>query len=276
MAQKHDRPQGLQTKLDRSSPIPLYVQLKNALEAQIESAHWKPGDRIPGEAELCRIFNVSRAVVRQALKEMTYEGLITRQKGRGSFVAGRKISARGLLQSLEGFYQDMARQGLAPLNKVLEQEIQPASDKIARYLRLEPLEPVIKIKRLRFVQDEPIVLVTSYLPYQICRKLIKADLTQRSLYEFLEQECGLTIARGRRRIDAVVADEYEAELLQVEKGAPLIRLESVSYGLDGRPLEYFYGLFRADRSRFEVEIMRVTSSGKLAEALGTDEEEWLT
>ncbi len=276
MAQGKSAPQGLQRELDRTSPIPLYVQLKNALEAQIESGQWKPGHRIPGEAELCQLFNVSRAVVRQALKEMTYEGLITRQKGRGTFVAGRKISARALLQSLEGFYQDMARQGLAPVNRVLEQAIEPASEKIAAYLRLEPLEPVIKIKRLRFVQEEPIVLVTSYLPYQLCRPLIKADLTHRSLYEFLEQECGLTIARGRRRIDAVVADQYEAELLQIEKGAPLIRLESVSYSPDGRPLEYFYGLFRADRSRFEVEIMRVTSRGKLAEALGTDEEAWLT
>jgi GntR family transcriptional regulator len=247
--------------IDRDSPMPFYVQLKDALRAQIEAGYWQVGDRIPGEPELCRMFEVSRTVVRQALKEMVYEGLIVREKGRGTFIAEPRISSKSLVHSLAGFYEDMVEKGITPVAKVLEQAIEPVSQKMAAQLQLDAMEPVIKIKRLRFVEDEPMVLVTSYVPYALCQRLIHADLSLRSLYAFLEEECGLTIARGRRLIDAVVADEYEAELLQIEQGAPLLRLESVSYASDGVPVEYFLALFRSDRTHFEVELARIHDYG---------------
>ncbi|NIS81327.1 MAG: UTRA domain-containing protein [Anaerolineales bacterium] len=266
----------LRTSIDRRSAVPYYVQMKEALREQIESGTWQPGTRIPGEPELCRLFGVSRTVVRQALKEMEYEGLVLREKGRGTFVAEPKISSRSLVHSLAGFYEDMDARGLTPVNEVLEQGIVPAGAKVAVNLKLEDLAPVIKLTRLRFVQGEPIVLVTSYLPYELCRELVNADLSRQSLYAFLEKECGLAVARGRRRIDAIVADEYEAGLLSIDKGSPLMRVESVSYAQDGAPVEYFIGLFRSDRAQFEVEIVRVEEGKDVMEAVGFDQEEpWL-
>jgi GntR family transcriptional regulator len=192
-------------------------------------------------------------------------------------VAEPKISSKSLVHSLAGFFQDMDERGLTPVTKVLEQGIVPASSKVATHLELEPMSAVIKITRLRFVQEESIVLVTSYLPYELCRKLVEADLSHQSLYAFLEKECGLKIARGRRRISAVAANEYEADLLQIEKGAPLLSLDSVSYTADGTPLEYFHALFRGDRSSFEVEIGRFRGRGEAAEPLGVNQAEaWLT
>jgi GntR family transcriptional regulator len=246
----------LRTKIDRKSPIPYYVQLKRALNDGIESGYWKPGDKIPSEFELCQMFDVSRTVVRQALGEMRYEGLVVREKGRGTFVVEPKIRSRSLVHSLVGFYEDMAERGYPPVTEVLEQVIEPASSKQATALELESMTPVIKLVRLRFVQEEPIVLVSSYLPYDLCPKLVKADLTNQSLYAFLKQEYGLSVARGRRTIEAVLATDREANLLQIEKGAPLLRLDSVSYLEDGTPLEYFNGVFRSDRSQFEVLIDR--------------------
>jgi GntR family transcriptional regulator len=244
------------TTIDRKSPIPYYVQLKHALSDEIESGNWKPGDRLPSEPELCQKYGVSRTVVRQALGEMTHEGLVVREKGRGTFVTEPKIRSRSLVHSLVGFYEDMAERGYPPITDVLEQSIEPASPKLATSLEIDPMTPVIKLVRLRYVQDEPIVLVSSYLPYDLCPTLVNADLTNQSLYTFLKQEYGLSVARGRRTIDAVLATEREAELLQIEKGAPLLRLDSVSYMQDGRPLEYFNGLWRSDRSQFEVVIDR--------------------
>jgi len=133
----------LRTKIDRNSPLPFYVQLKSALEQHIERGGWRPGDRIPGEEELCRMFEVSRTVVRQALNEMAYAGLLARQKGRGTFVAQPKLSSRGLVQSLDGFYKDMADRGMRVVNQVLEQAMLPAEPRLARYLQLEALAPVI-------------------------------------------------------------------------------------------------------------------------------------
>jgi GntR family transcriptional regulator len=242
--------------INRRSHLPYYVQLKNALGDQIESGQWNPGDRIPSEPELCRLYGVSRTVVRQALKEMADEGLIVRERGRGTFVAEPKIRSRSLVHSLVGFFEDMAERGTPPVTKVLEQSLEPASPKLATSLEIESSTPVIKLVRLRFVQDEPIVLVSSYLPYDLCPKLVNADLVHQSLYAFLNEEYGLSVARGRRRIDAVLANDHEAELLQIETGAPLLRLESVSYLEDGTPLEYFNGVFRSDRSQFEVLIDR--------------------
>lgn len=248
--------------IDRSSVIPYYVQLKHSLEEDIRSGKWKAGDKIPGEVELIEIFGVSRTVVRQALKEMVYEGLIRREKGKGTFVSEPKISSQSLLQSLDGFYQDMAKRGFEPITKVLEQGIIPATPNVAAYLKLDPMAPVIKIVRLRFIEEEAIVLVTSFLPFELCRNLVNVDLTRSSLYVFLEQECQLVIARGRRRINAVAATEEEAELLVIELGAPLLKIDSISYLKDGTPLEYFHGLFRGDRLRFEAEIVEISGKNK--------------
>ncbi len=247
--------------IDRSSHIPYYIQLKEALRGAIEGGYWKPGDQIPGEVELCRLFDVSRTVVLQALNELGHEGLITRVKGKGTFISEPKIS-ESLVQKLTGFYQDMIDRGHNPVSKVLKQEVMPASTKVAGYLRLTPGTQVIDIERLRFIQDEPIVLVTTFLPYSLCPKLADADLSNQSLYAFLEEECGLVIARGRRMIEAVPAREYEARLLQVKKGAPLILLDSVSYLKDDTPIEYYHALHRGDRSRFEVELVRIREQGR--------------
>jgi GntR family transcriptional regulator len=252
--------------IDKSSPIPYYAQLKDTLREKIERGEWKAGDQIPSEPDLCRLFDVSRTVIRQALKDMAYEGLIVREKGKGTFVAEPKIS-ESLIQKLTGFYQDMLERGHAPYSKVLKQAVIPASPKVANYLSLAPDSPVIEIQRLRFVQDEPIVLVTSYLPYALCPELLQIDLSQRSLYRFIEEECSLFISRGRRVIEAVAANENEAQLLQVAEGAPLVLINSVSYLSDGTPVEYYHAIHRGDRSRFEVELLRLREHGKTREAV---------
>ena len=108
-----------------------------------------------------------------------------------------------------------------------------------------------------FINDEPIQLVTTYLPYDMCPKLADVDLTNRSLYEYLEKECNIVITRGKRFIEAVIANESEAAILGIERGAPLLLLDSVSYSQDGQPIEYYHALHRGDRSRFEVELVRL-------------------
>jgi GntR family transcriptional regulator len=244
------------TAIDRTSHIPYYIQVKEALLKQIDSGDWQKGTQLPGEPELCRMFDVSRTVIRQALKELEYEGLITREKGKGTFVDEPRID-QGMVQELTGFYQDMVRRGLTPVTRVLEQSLTPANVKVASRLQLQRGEPVIKIHRLRGVEDEYIILDTTCLPYAICPEVLEVDLTTQSLYAFLEETLGLKIARGHRTLDAVLATDYEANLLQINKGDPLILLDSVVYLDDGRPIEYFHALHRGGRARFEVDLVRV-------------------
>ncbi len=241
--------------IDFNSAIPYYVQVKDVLRARIKNGMWRSGDRLPSEAELCEMFGVSRTVIRQALQDMIHEGLIKRRKGKGSFVAPNKISEQ-LVQKLTGFYQDMIEQGLEPTTHVLEQAVVPAEDEIAGHLGIAPGESVIKIVRLRSVQSTPIVLVTTFLPYALCPQLSEDDLSNQSLYALLENRYGLTIARGRRTIQAVLAEGQEAKLLEVQKGAPLFRLDSLSTLSDGTAIEYYFAYHRGDRSQFEVELIR--------------------
>lgn len=237
------------------SHIPYYIQLMDILREKVQQKAWAPGDQIPGEKDLCEHYQVSRTVVRQALRELEFEGVICRQKGKGTFIAPPKIS-EGLVQKLTGFYQDMVERGLKPVTKVLHQQVIPASEKIAGFLNIEPGEDVIDIARLRSVGEEPIQTVTTYIPYKICPSLAQVDLTNRSLYEYLQSECGIFIARGKRYIEAVLANESEAALLGVERGAPLLMLDSISFSENGMPIEYYHALHRGDRSRFEVELLR--------------------
>lgn len=242
-------------KINFESPIPYYIQLINILKAKIQSEVWKPGDQIPGEQDLCELYGVSRTVVRQALLELELEGTINRRKGKGTFISLPKIS-EGLVQKLTGFYQDMVERGLNPVTRVLHQRVVPASEKVARFLAINPGDQVIDILRLRFINDEPIQIVTTYVPFEMCPALATVDLTNRSLYKFLETECGIFIAKGQRYVEAVLANEMEAELLGIERGAPLLMLDSISFSDGNRPIEYYHALHRGDRSRFEVELVR--------------------
>ncbi len=255
--------------IDRDSPIPYYVQVRDALRAGIQDGRWQAGDRLPGEVELCSIFDVSRTVIRQALNDLVYRGLLVRHKGKGTFVARPKIR-EGLIQKLTGFYQDMVEQGYTPVTHVLKQATVPASPKVAGYLSIAPGTETIEIERLRFVHDEPIQLTTTYLPYDLCRELLHQDLSNQSLYAFLEQHCGLMIARGHRSVEAVPASDYEAGLLHVKKGAPLIMLDSVSFLNDGTPVEYYHAVHRGDRTRFEVELVRTRDRAPWPEGFTSD------
>jgi GntR family transcriptional regulator len=247
-------------KIDRRSPIPFYVQLIDALKKYIAQGGLQAGDKLPSEMELCAAFDISRTVVRQALQGLENDGIIARAKGKGAFVAQSKIS-ESLVQRLTGFHQDMTSLGYEPVSRILKQEVVPAEAAIAERLRLTVGAPVIEITRVRSIEEEPIVLVTTYLPHQLCRGIEFEDLRRQSLYDVLEMKCGLRIARGERTISATIANDYTAELLNVRKGAPLVTLESVSYLSDDTPLEYYHAFHRADRSQFKVELVRFRERG---------------
>jgi GntR family transcriptional regulator len=242
--------------IDRSSSTPYYAQLKDEILAQIERGIWKPGDQLPSEPDLCEQFCISRTVVRQALQELEFEGAIRREKGRGTFVSEPKI-VEALAQTLTGFYQDMSGQGKTPLSKVLRQGVTASNPKIAGLLKLRAGETVLEIERLRFIDDEPLVLVTTWLPQRLVQGLEDVDFSGQSLYAVLEERYGLVIARSRRTLEAVGAHPRDAELLQVAVGTPLMQLDSVGYLEDGTPVETFHALHRGDRSRFEVELLRL-------------------
>ena len=248
--------------VDKASPVPYYHQLKLYITGEIEGGNWAPEEKLPSEAEFCDRFNISRTVVRQAIRELQNEGYLETEKGRGTFIARPRI-IEGFVQSITGFYGEMAQRGYRVTTQVLSQELTSASRTVAEALEVETDTAVVTLSRLRKLNDEPSVFVTTYVPQQLCPELLDADLENRSLYDFLEHsEYGLKIHRGRRYIGVSLAKEHEASLLQMEVGAPLIELDSITYLEDGRPLEYFHALHRGDRTRFQVDLIKTRPSDR--------------
>ncbi|MEJ5247330.1 MAG: GntR family transcriptional regulator [Caldilinea sp.] len=242
-------------QIDHNSFVPYYAQIAQYLREQIKIGNLPPGSLLPSETELCNAFKVSRIVARQALQELEYEGLIYRQRGKGTFVAEPKVHEQ-LVQRLTGFHQDMVDQGHRVSNKVLRQEIISADGEIGRRLRLSPNDEVIAIERLRLVDEKAINLSVSYVPYHLCPDLLGSDLTKSSLYAFLETCVGRRIARGQRTIEAILPSSSIAQLLEIDTKLPVFRITNICYLDDGTPIEYSIGYHRSDRTLFEVQLIR--------------------
>ncbi|MGE5601485.1 MAG: GntR family transcriptional regulator [Nitrososphaerales archaeon] len=247
-------PIGRGRKIQLDDRVPYYLQLRDLLQTLIDEGQLRPGDKLPSEAELCEEFGVSRTVVRQALQELEQEGRLYRRKGVGSFISRPKIVER-FVQKLTGFWEDMAAQRLETHALVLKNEAMPASSRVAENLRLAPGASVIALERLRFIGDEPIQLVTSYVPESACPDIVTHDFSHGSLYAFLEEH-GLFLAYGFRTVEAVGANERESHYLAVPVGAPMILIDSVGYLADGTPIEYFHAVHRGNRTRFHIELVR--------------------
>lgn len=254
-AAAEDRAVTIAGVIDRDSPVPYYHQLKELLRDEIVSGRWPAGTQIPSEPELCRLLDVSRTVVRQALGDLGHEGLLRRRKGLGTFVAEEKIHGR-LVQSLTGFHDDMLAQGRVPRTRVLDQRVLPAPKVVAAELGLAESTPVVMIDRVRSVDDEPIVLVTTYLPAALVPGLETIDFTDRSLYQTLAARYGLIIERGRRLLESIAASDACADQLGIEPGDPLLFLRSVTYLADGQAIEYYEARHRGDRTILEVDLVR--------------------
>ncbi|MER7082388.1 GntR family transcriptional regulator [Saccharopolyspora kobensis] len=248
------------TRIDRSSPLPFYYQLKQIVVSDIKRRGMSPGDRLPGDHELCETYDVSRTVVRQALSDLEAEGVVERVKGRGTFVAKPKI-AEGLVQSLTGLYADVAARGSSLRSDVRRIEVVPANEQVAAELDLEPGTPVIAIERLRFVDDEPWVFTATHLPHHIAPGLEDEDLSTQSLYTLLEQDYGVRLKRGRRSVEAAKAGAELAADLGIPEGDPVLLLRSTSFGADDRPVEVFVAFHRGDRSRFDVDLESSATAG---------------
>ncbi|WP_028562833.1 GntR family transcriptional regulator [Paenibacillus pinihumi] len=239
--------------LNKEVPIPYYYQLKEILLDYITNHHPDRNVPIPAEVDISAHFNVSRPTVRQAINELVVEGYLVRQKGKGTFVMKPKIS-QAFLQNLESFNNEMTKKGLEPSTKVIGLEVIECDEKAGDALRIPAGSKVIKLRRLRYANDEPIVYVITYLPYDRCLPIMDKNLEFESLYSILREVCGLSLLKAVRNLEAVLAGEYEADLLDIEKGAPIQYIKSVTYLEDGSPIEYSLAKYRGDRSQFTFEL----------------------
>jgi len=241
--------------LNKSIPIPLYYQLKTILLEYIQEHHKDLETPIPTEVEISKHFEISRPTVRQAINELVVEGYLYRIKSKGTFISKPKIS-QDFLSTLDSFKNEMGKKGMSPSTKVLNMEVITCDEKVGDALKLPIGSKAIQLRRLRFADGEPIVFVTTYLPFVKCQNILSKNLETDSMYEILENESGLQIAKATRSLESILAGAYEAKLLEVEEGAPIQFFESIAYLSDGTPIEYSLAKYRGDRNKFTFELVR--------------------
>ncbi len=241
--------------LNKSIPIPLYYQLKTILLEYIKEHHSDLEAPIPTEVEISEHFGISRPTVRQAINELVVEGYLYRIKAKGTFIAKPKITQDFLLV-LDSFNNEMKKKGLTPTTRILQKEVVKSDEKISNALKIPLNTDVIKLSRLRYANREPIVFVITYLPYDKCPNLMSRNLESESMYEILEKECGMLISSAVRSLESILAGEFEAKLLEIEKGAPVQYFESIAFLEDNTPVEYSLAKYRGDRNKFTFELKR--------------------
>jgi GntR family transcriptional regulator len=239
--------------LNKASHIPYYLQIEAWLRGRIERGDLRAGDPLPSEIALAGRLGVSRIVVRQALTDLTSEGLLERQRARGTFVAHPRHRVPILRDRLRGLTADLAREGLSIRSRVLSQQVVPATGEPMRELQVPLSTPLLEIRRLRSVQNQPLVIETTYHPYERFPGLLHTDLTDRSIYEILEQDYDAYPVEARDRFVADAASKEDARLLGIQPGAPVLRGKRTARDKSGQLMEFTLSIYRADQYQFVIE-----------------------
>jgi GntR family transcriptional regulator len=234
-----------------NSSVPLYIQLKELLQAAIKDGTFAPGSRLPSERELAQRYTVSRMTARQALQLLAQEGLTYSRVGKGTYAREPKIPQE--LQALTSFTEEMAHLGMQASSRVLRAEVQRAPVDIAQRLGLRPGADIVLLVRVRCADDEPMALEHAHLDYAICPGILEhSDFSQASLYLVLRQEYGLSVIRAEQLIDTRMSDSREAELLNIDLHTPVLNIERMTFDAEGRPIEFVRSVYRGDKYRFHV------------------------
>jgi GntR family transcriptional regulator len=239
----------------RDVPVPLYHQVKTAILREIEGGRWSPGDQLPTENELIEQFHVSKITVRQALADLAQMGYIRREQGRGTFVQRPPIEEGP--RELTSFTGEMRGHGMSASSHVLQQDAIAAPFDVAECLQIPEGTPVLRLRRLRLADNEPMGLQTSFIPLHLVPGIEGATFENASLYEILATRYSLHAATARETHRAILVGREDAALLRVPSGSPALAAERLTRLSDGRPLEYVQSIMRGDRYKIVLDLSRI-------------------
>jgi GntR family transcriptional regulator len=241
--------------IDRSSSVPLYKQIKEILISEIQAAVGETGP-ISTEYELVQRFNVSRAPVRQALKELADEGYVYRERARGTFPV-QELPVRPPGLELGGLVRFLREQGLDCTSKILNIDSMLSTEKLCSILGLTSSDMLLRISRLILLQGKPLVWTQAYLSVSEDFQPSKQELEKvDSVFMLLEKEKGIFISRGDHQICASSATSMEAELLGTKNGDPVLVIETKLYTRTDRLIGWRRAVHRADDYKFSITVNR--------------------
>jgi DNA-binding GntR family transcriptional regulator len=236
--------------IDRSSYEPAYAHLVRILLGQIAAGMFRPGDRLPSEAQLCERYGVSPMTVRRVINILVDQDVVTAEQGRGTFVKPLELGTATFdLNNL----QQLFREGHSMV-KLLEARITSAAERTADKLAIEVGDRTVFIRRLIFQGEKPILLHREYVIYDPKRPLVEAEMEVTALRGLFSESGGSNLKRGDLTVEATVLTQEEAALLQSEGGVPAFRLEHIFYDFDDRPVSWGWFICSGNHLRFTASI----------------------
>jgi DNA-binding GntR family transcriptional regulator len=214
-----------------------------------------PGDRLPSEHELSGTLKISNITIKRSLDELRRQGLIQRIQGRGSFVTGQNRLTFDLprMFSLTAYTEES---GMRPTRRILEMSEQVASPSTAKVLQLSPRSRVIRLVRLRLVDQVPAAVDTSYLPWKPLHDLIHIYNDGLSLYEVMAERYGCEVVKTHDILAPVLIQPFESRALEVPVGTLGVMIERIGFDVSDRPLEFTKMIFRGDTCSFSIDYSK--------------------
>lgn len=239
--------------IDLFSSEPLHSQLTSIIKNNILTDRWQPGEKIPNQQELCRMFNVSLAVVRQAVEKLASEGFLLKRQGKGTFVMDPRI--RQGPRKLTSLSQELRARGSEVGAEVLNTAIETPGARLARIFGLSEKDRIIRIRRLRLMDNSPLGIQTFFCPERIFPEMLSHDLTQ-SLYDLVEHVYGIKIVAADETYTSIMLGEPECKILNIDYPHAGFYVERVSRGIDGRAVEYTESFIRGDRYSVQIHLRK--------------------
>jgi GntR family transcriptional regulator len=228
------------------------------------------GQPIPAERQLAVDLGVSRLTVRAALDELVRDGYLDRRHGSGTYITEPKIAQPLTLTS---FSEDMRRRGMTPGSRTLELTATTAGARLAHRLGVSPETRLIRVKRLRLADSQPMAMEVLHVPESLVPGLTRQDFEDHSFYELLRERYGITIASGTQSIEPTVTSEEESEVLNVPLHTPAFLFERTTLSESGRIVEFVRSIYRGDRYRLVADlVLQRSRNGRSAGVRGVQAE----
>ena len=237
--------------IDRNSYEPAYAQLARILLDQIAAGVFRPGDRLPSEAQLCERYGVSPMTVRRVINILASRGVAIAEQGRGTFVKPLQLSTATF--DLDRLQQLFRNDGESRV-KLSEVRITSATERTARKLDIEVGDRTVYIRRLILQAEEPVLLHREHVIYDPARPIIEAEMEVTALRGLFSGGGESDLKRGDLTIDVTALTEEEAALLHSEVGIPAFRLEHIFYDYYDRPVSWGWFVCTGDHLRFTATI----------------------
>jgi GntR family transcriptional regulator len=239
--------------LNPHSPVPLHYQLQEIIRQEALNGNLADENgKVPTEFELIDRYKVSRITVRNALNRLVEQGLLRRERGRGTFLRSNEVE--NWVGSLFGFSEMITASGMKPGAKMLYKRfVHDLPERVATQLKVQS---AWEYKRIRLADDNPIAIELSYFPVDIGHVFDQIDIDSTLIYRFIESNLGIALNNGRQVISAVNAVQEDAEILNVSVGEALLYMERVIYSIDQRPIEYLEAVYVPQYFQYVVQLRR--------------------